>query len=43
MYAYRLCEALGLGEDGLVRVSFVHYNTVDDVRAVIQALDAALC
>ncbi|MBV6459491.1 MAG: Cysteine desulfurase SufS [Fimbriimonadaceae bacterium] len=32
MYAYRLCQALGLDpEDGVARVSFVHYNTSEEI------------
>ena len=32
MYAYHLCEALGLDpEDGGVRVSLVHYNTPEEI------------
>lgn len=36
-YAYRLCTALGLDPvDGVVRVSFCHYNTTDEVDRVIE-------
>jgi selenocysteine lyase/cysteine desulfurase len=43
MYAYRLCRALGLDpEDGVVRVSLVHYNTMDEIERLIAALDEAL-
>lgn len=39
-YAYRLMRALGLDpEDGVVRLSFVHYNTLDDVQRAVDALD----
>ena len=39
-YAYRLIRDLGLLEqDGVVRVSLVHYNTVEEVEALIRALD----
>ena len=39
MYAHRLCTALGLEpEDGVVRVSFVHYNTVDEIDRLIEVL-----
>jgi len=42
MYAVRLCEALGIGADpGVVRVSLVHYNTVEEVQRVITALEDA--
>jgi cysteine desulfurase family protein (TIGR01976 family) len=43
MYAYRLCRALGLDpEDGVVRVSLVHYNTPEEIARLIDVLDAAL-
>jgi cysteine desulfurase family protein (TIGR01976 family) len=43
MYAYRLCEALGLDPaDGVVRVSLVHYNTVEEIDRLIEVLDRAL-
>lgn len=43
MYAYRLCEALELDpEDGVVRVSLVHYNTPNEVDRLIEVLDRAL-
>jgi cysteine desulfurase family protein (TIGR01976 family) len=43
MYAYHLCEALGLDpEDGVVRVSPVHYNTVDEVEKLIEVLETAM-
>lgn len=43
MYAYRLCEALGLDpEDGVVRVSLVHYNTSAEIERLIEVLEAAL-
>lgn len=39
MYAYRLCEAIGIPpEPGVVRVSFVHYNTMEEVERLIKAL-----
>ena len=41
MYARRLCEPLGLDpDDGVVRVSAVHYNTVAEIDRVIDVLDA---
>lgn len=41
MYAYRLCQALGIGTDeGVVRVSAVHYNTPEEVERVVDALSA---
>ena len=42
-YARRLIDALGLvAQDGVVRVSMVHYNTLDEVDRLIVALDRAL-
>ncbi|MEM7165522.1 MAG: cysteine desulfurase-like protein [Planctomycetota bacterium] len=42
-YAIRLIADLGLTEqDGVVRVSMVHYNTVDEVDRLIRALEAIL-
>jgi selenocysteine lyase/cysteine desulfurase len=41
MYAYRLCEALGIDvTEGVVRVSAVHYNTPDEVERMVAALAA---
>ena len=43
MYAYHLCEALGLDpEDGVVRVSMVHYNTMEEIERLIEVLESAL-
>ena len=43
MYAYRLCEALDLDPaDGVVRVSLVHYNTVEEIDRLIAVLDRVL-
>lgn len=42
MYSYRLCEALGVPtEEGVVRVSAVHYNTLHEVDRAVDALAAA--
>lgn len=42
-YAVRLIERLGLTEkNGVVRVSMAHYNTVDEVDRVVEALDRTL-
>jgi cysteine desulfurase family protein (TIGR01976 family) len=42
-YARRLIEALGLGErNGVVRVSMVHYNTVNEIDALIARFDELL-
>jgi cysteine desulfurase family protein (TIGR01976 family) len=43
MYAYHLCEALGQDpDDGVVRVSMVHYNTIEEVDRLIEVLDSTL-
>lgn len=43
MYAYRLCESLGLEpEDGVVRVSFVHYNTLEEIERLIEVFETLL-
>ncbi|MEL6981207.1 MAG: aminotransferase class V-fold PLP-dependent enzyme [Actinomycetota bacterium] len=39
-YARRLVEAMGL--DGVVRISAVHYNTVEEIERTIAALDRVL-
>lgn len=40
MYAYRLCKAVGIAtEEGVVRVSCAHYNTLDEVERLIEVLD----
>jgi cysteine desulfurase family protein (TIGR01976 family) len=42
-YAPRLVERLGLTQrDGVVRVSMVHYNTIEEVDALIRSLDRGL-
>ena len=42
-YAQRLMEALGLDiDDGVVRLSAVHYNTADDVARACAVLDEVL-
>lgn len=40
-YARRLIDAIGRPQ-GVVRLSMVHYNTVDEVQRTIQALDPVL-
>lgn len=41
MYARRLCEPLCIDpEDGVVRVSALHYNTVAEIDRVVDTLDA---
>ncbi len=43
MYSYHLCEALRLPiDDGVVRVSLVHYNTAEEVGRLIDVLDQVL-
>ncbi len=43
MYAYHLCEALGLDpDDGVVRVSLVHYNTPEEIERLIDVLKRAM-
>lgn len=43
MYAWHLCDALGLDvEDGVVRVSLVHYNTVEEIDRLIEVFDGIL-
>ncbi|MCC7198091.1 MAG: aminotransferase class V-fold PLP-dependent enzyme [Gammaproteobacteria bacterium] len=42
-YAYRLLQALGIDTDeGVLRISFVHYTSQDEVGRVIAALDRLL-
>lgn len=42
-YAYRLIQALGIdADDGVLRASFVHYTSRDEVSRLIQALDGLL-
>jgi selenocysteine lyase/cysteine desulfurase len=39
-YALRCVEALGMDPaDGVVRVSMVHYNTVEEVHRLVSELD----
>jgi selenocysteine lyase/cysteine desulfurase len=43
MYAHRLVTALGIDiNDGVVRISAVHYNTMAEIEQCIQILDAIL-
>jgi cysteine desulfurase family protein (TIGR01976 family) len=43
MYAYHLCEAAGLEpEDGVVRTSPVHYNTLEEIERLIEVFDVVL-
>jgi cysteine desulfurase family protein (TIGR01976 family) len=43
MYSYRLCKGLGIDtSEGVVRASFAHYNSPDEVERLIGLLDEAL-
>lgn len=43
-YSNRLVEEiLQLGADGVVRVSMVHYNTLEEIKAFVKALDEEVC
>ncbi len=42
-YAFRVMQALGINpEEGVVRLSLVHYNSEADVTRMLEALDGAL-
>ncbi|HIC81955.1 MAG TPA: aminotransferase class V-fold PLP-dependent enzyme, partial [Kiloniellaceae bacterium] len=42
-YAYRLVQAMGIDpEPGVLRLSFVHYTSQEDIERLIEALDEAL-
>ena len=42
-YSKRLVEeVLGLGEEGVVRVSMVHYNTEEEIKGLVDILDKVL-
>ena len=44
-YAYTLVDGLGPKldiEDGVVRISLVHYNTVEEVKRLVGILDEVL-
>jgi len=42
-YAWRLCEALGINPGhGVLRLSFTHYTTPEEITRLIEALDAEL-
>jgi selenocysteine lyase/cysteine desulfurase len=43
MYAYRLCQRLGIDTGtGVVRASFAHYNMLEEIERLIEVLDVAL-
>ena len=43
MYALRLCTAMGIEPDpGVVRISAVHYNTVEEIDHLMDAIDPLL-
>jgi len=37
-YAYELAGLLGLREQGVVRIGFAHYNTLDEVETILEVL-----
>jgi len=41
-YAARCVDALGHGEDGVIRASMVHYNTTEEVTRLIETLDTII-
>ncbi|HWY23910.1 MAG TPA: aminotransferase class V-fold PLP-dependent enzyme, partial [Nevskia sp.] len=42
-YAVRLLEAMGVDpQRGVLRLSFVHYNTAEEIERLISAMDAVL-
>ncbi len=42
-YAPRLLKAMGIAPDpGVLRISFIHYTTADEINRLIEALDRAL-
>ncbi|MFT5233565.1 MAG: selenocysteine lyase/cysteine desulfurase [Candidatus Krumholzibacteriia bacterium] len=43
MYAWHLCEALGIDhDDGVVRVSLVHYNTAHELEKLFSVWNEIL-
>jgi selenocysteine lyase/cysteine desulfurase len=43
MYAWHLCEAMDLDpEDGVVRVSLVHYNTLEEIDRLVEVFDQVI-
>lgn len=42
-YSKRMCdELLGLGPEGVTRVSMVHYNTEDEIHGLVEVLEKVL-
>lgn len=42
-YSKTLCEELlGLGSDGVVRVSMAHYNTEEEIHGLVEVLKKVL-
>lgn len=41
-YSKRLCDSMGLGPEGVVRVSPVHYNNAEELDELFRALDDVL-
>jgi selenocysteine lyase/cysteine desulfurase len=39
-FAVEIMQRLGLGDEGAVRVGFIHYNTADEVDRLLDALSA---
>ncbi len=43
MYSHRLCQALKIDpDDGVVRVSAVHYNSVEEIERLVEVLNRVL-
>lgn len=41
-YSKRLCDAMGLTSEGVVRISPVHYNNAEELNELFRVLDAVL-
>ncbi|KAL1650080.1 hypothetical protein SLS58_001458 [Diplodia intermedia] len=42
-YSKRLCDdVLGLGPEGVIRVSMVHYNTEDEIKGFVETFDKVI-
>lgn len=41
-YAWRCIKALGIDEEGVLRVSFAHFNTIDEVHRLCHSLEDIL-